>query len=293
MKTIGIYANRHKDLELKYTNEITAFINNLGGNVLILEDVACLMGERCLAVNEKEFFTKSDIIISIGGDGTFLKAARYSCRENKPILGINLGTLGFLTAIEKADYETAISAVLKGKYSLEKRMMLEAEIIRQGKVIASDLAINDIVISKKSLSRILNLKAYINGEFVDSFPGDGLIISTPTGSTAYSLSAGGPVVEPDIELIIVTPICPHTLYSRSFITNGDRVVKVTADNSIGNDAIATFDGQTGFEMNAGDTINIRRSENRVMMVNIKYKNFFTLLRNKIHDRGETLRKDEI
>jgi NAD+ kinase len=229
----------------------------------------------------------------LGGDDTFLKVARKAQVKNKPILGINLGNLGFLTEVEKSEIDNAIERIITDSYEVENRMMLEASIYSKGNIIVRELALNDVVISRGALSRILHLKTYINNEYVDAFPGDGLIISSPTGSTAYSLSAGGPIVEPDIDLVIVTPICPHILYSRSFITAGDRTVRVEVAESYTHEAMVTIDGQMGYEIKGGDYIEIKKAEKFVKMIRMNRKNFFNILRTKIYDRGECIRKDEI
>jgi NAD+ kinase len=176
---------------------------------------------------------------------------------------------------------------------VEERMMLETSIIRDNKVIGRDTALNDIVISRGALSRILHVKTYINDVFVDMFPGDGLIVSSPTGSTAYSLSAGGPIVEPDIDLIIVSPICPHILYSRSFITAGDRKVKAVIDEAYSHKAMVTVDGQKGHEIRGGDIIEVKKSIHTIKLIRINPKNFYNILRSKIYFRGESLKNDEV
>jgi len=168
--------------------------------------------------------------------------------------------------------------------------MLETTIIRENKAIAKDIVLNDVVVSRGAISRIIHLKTYINDSFMDLYPGDGLIISTPTGSTAYSLSAGGPLVEPDVDLIIATPICPHLLYSRSFITTGDRVVKVVVDENYQYEAMVTVDGQVGYEVIGGDVIVTKKSQQRFPMIRLNNRsNFFDVLRGKIYDRGESMK----
>ena len=297
MKTIGVIVNRDRDENLKYTRILTENMCNAGIKVVLASDVAGelgLSGDNLVKVeSEKEFLGEAQMVICLGGDGTFLKVARMVYKEKLPILGINLGNLGFLTEIERNDILNAVDSLIQDKYVIEDRMMLEAEIIRDGKVIEKDTALNDIVISRGALSRILHLKTYINNEFVDMFPGDGLIISSPTGSTAYSLSAGGPIVEPDIDLIIVSPICPHILYSRSIITTGNRRVKVIVDEDCDHKAMVTADGQKGHKIRGRDTIEIKKSNHTIKLVRMNPRNFFDILRTKIYFRGESLKKDEV
>lgn len=292
MISLGIVVNRQKDIDLKYTKILADSIQKSGGKLELTSDIANELGY--VSQNSViDMFEKSDMVVCLGGDGTFLKVVRMTFRKNIPIIGINLGSLGFLTEIDKNDIPGAIDSVINGSYSIEERMMLETSFIDEGGKLISDIALNDIVISRGALSRILHLKTYINNVFVDSFPGDGMIISSPTGSTAYSLSAGGPIVEPDTDLIIVTPICPHILYSRSIVTTGERVVKIIVDEESSHDAMVTADGQEGYIIRGGCTINIKKSPYTVKTVKIKSRNFFNILRTKIYDRGENLRKNEI
>jgi NAD+ kinase len=293
MNIIGVIANRDKDIGLKYTQILVKAILDRGGKVKVTPDIAEELGLDNQCFDENAVFTEAEVIICLGGDGTFLKVARKAQVKNKPILGINLGNLGFLTEVEKSEIDNAIERIITDSYEVENRMMLEASIYSKGNIIVRELALNDVVISRGALSRILHLKTYINNEYVDAFPGDGLIISSPTGSTAYSLSAGGPIVEPDIDLVIVTPICPHILYSRSFITAGDRTVRVEVAESYTHEAMVTIDGQMGYEIKGGDYIEIKKAEKFVKMIRMNRKNFFNILRTKIYDRGECIRKDEI
>lgn len=295
MKVFGIITNKEKDKDLKYTRILIDKVLQKGGAIKLDCSTAEGIGMSCIqpGLSLNEVFEGADVIICLGGDGTFLSTARVAYYTNKPMLGINLGSLGFLTEVDKNDIEIAIDRIMKDEYEVEERMMLDVTISGSNGTMVKDVALNDVVVSKGALSRILHLKTYINNGFVDSFPGDGLIISSPTGSTAYSLSAGGPIVEPDVELMIVTPICPHILYSRSFIATGDRVVKVAVDEGYGHEAMVTVDGQKGYVVKAGDCIEIKKAKNRVKMLRVNQRNFFNVLRTKIYDRGEKLRKDEI
>ncbi|HOJ09097.1 MAG TPA: NAD(+)/NADH kinase [Clostridiales bacterium] len=297
MKNIGVIVNRDRDVELIYTRILAENLCNAGIYALFLSEVVDMMGLENKYIikkdNEKEILKEAEMVVSLGGDGTFLKAARKVYRKSLPILGINLGNLGFLTEVERNEIKDAVDCLTSGKYTIEERMMLEASIIRNDKVIAKDTALNDIVISRGALSRILHVKTYINDVFVDMFPGDGLIVSSPTGSTAYSLSAGGPIVEPDIDLVIVSPICPHILYSRSIITAGDRKVRALIDEDYHHKAMVTVDGQKGYEVRGGDIIDVQKSTYTIKLIRINPKNFYNILRSKIYFRGERLKKNEV
>lgn len=288
MKKIGVFANKEKDEGFEYTKILLECIKKNSAEAFVIEDSL----ELDNVSGEPDRYSKiyeSDMVICLGGDGTFLKAARMLFGKEIPLLGVNLGNLGFLAEVDKNDINSAIERVVKGDYNIQKRMMLETTIIREGNVIANDIVLNDVVISRGALSRILHLKTYINDTFMELYPGDGLIISTPTGSTAYSLSAGGPLVEPDVELIIATPICPHLLYSRSFITTGDRVVKVDIEENYCHNAMVTVDGQNGYEVRGGDSVVTKKSTHSLNMVKIDSTNFFDILRGKIYDRGEKIK----
>ena len=293
MKRIGVITNIDKDKDLKYTRILVDSIKSQGGIAVLCSDIAKELDLKEEYLCEDEVLSNSELVISLGGDGTFLKVARQALDKDMPLLGINLGSLGFLTEIDKNEITTAVGHIIKDEFEIENRMMLEATIMRNGNVIAKDTALNDIVISRGAISRILHLKMYMNNAFADTFPGDGLIISSPTGSTGYSLSAGGPIVEPDIDLIIVTPICPHILYSRSFITSGSGNIKVVVDEDYFHTAMVTVDGQEGYEIIGGDNIYIKKSDYLVKIIRISPRNFFNVLRTKIYDRGENLTKNEI
>lgn len=293
MKRIGIFTNRDKDKDLKYTKLLAESIAMQGGEVIIPSDLAKDIGIKSKYEDEKEFLNNSEIIISLGGDGTFLKAARKVYGMGIPIMGINLGNLGFLTEVETGDVHSAVSSILEDKFELENRMMLEARIVSDGRTIARDVAVNDVVISRGCLPRITRLKMYIDDVLTETFPGDGLIVSTPTGSTAYTLAAGGPIVEPNTDLIIATPICPHILYSRSYITSSDKVYRIAVDEDYHHNATVTVDGQTGYEIKAGDYVEIRKSQHYVKLARLKKRNFFNVVRYKIYTRGESIRNNEV
>lgn len=294
MDRYGIIVNRDKDIGFEYTRRLVESIKKRNGQIRIAADIAGELGMETDDLDEEGVLADSDLLICIGGDGTLLGAARKAYRSNLPILGINLGNLGFLTEIEKNDIDTAVEKLFQKEYCVEERMMLKAIITNSvGDIIADDVALNDVTISRIALSRILNLKMYINGAFVDSFPGDGLIVSSPTGSTAYSMSAGGPIVEPDMNLMILTPICPHILYSRSFITKADSRVKVMVEYNYENNAMVTLDGQKGYRVSGGYTIEVIKSPETMKLIRINSRDFFTVLRTKIYERGENLRKNEI
>lgn len=285
MKNIGVITNRDKDIGLTYTNNLIESIKKYGGQA-ILPTPNSMNGMDGIDSEVEEICDKCDLIICLGGDGTFLKTARIAYLYELPILGVNLGSLGFLTDIEKGEIDKAVESIFSNNYKIEERMMISSKIYKNGKLFAQDVAINDVVISRAGIPRILNLSTFIDDNFLDMFPGDGIVVSTPTGSTAYSLSAGGPIAEPTSKLIIVTPICPHIIYSRSFISGDERRIKICVSDGYEHTAIVTVDGQKLYEITGGDYIEIEKTSSTVKMLKIHSKNFFTILRNKIYDRKE-------
>ncbi len=227
----------------------------------------------------------TDLLISMGGDGTFLNIARQTAEFNIPIMGINTGSLGFLSAIDINDIDNAMDMVINNEYSLDERMMVRAEIHSRSKPPESYHALNDIVIARGLLSRIVNLKVFIDNAYVDSFPGDGVIVSTPTGSTGYSLSAGGPVVDHGLDLMVITPICPHIMHAKSFISGPDSIIKICVIEESGYSCILTADGQMGHELAGGDTIFITKSELSVKVIKFSGSALFNTLRSKIYYRN--------
>jgi NAD+ kinase len=285
MKNIGVITNKDKDKGLIYTNQLIDSIAKHGGHA-ILPTPSSKSGLDGLDSETEEICGNCDLIICLGGDGSFIRTARIACRYDLPILGINLGSLGFLTDIEKGEIDKAVESIINENYKIEERMMLSSKIYKGGKLFAQDVALNDVVISRAGIPRILHLSLFMDDNFVEMFPCDGIVVATPTGSTAYSLSAGGPIVEPTSKLIIVTPVCPHILYSRSFIAEEERHIKVCVADGFQHDAIVTVDGQKLYEITGGDYIEVEKTDNKVKILKINSKNFFTVLRNKIYDRKE-------
>lgn len=278
---IGIFTNRKKDKDLIITNRVIEFIKKYGMLPLFAGDVTDSR-EIQAPYDSKYVMENSDFVISLGGDGTLLSTARTVFKYDIPVLGINLGTVGFLAEVEINEIEKAIERLSKGDFKIKGRMVLSAVVERNGETVFNSMALNDVVVSRDGLSRIIRLKVTVDGQFIDSFPGDGVIVSTPTGSTAYNLSAGGPIVQPDMRLMITTPICPHTLYSRSFITSPERELSISVNDDYPDSATMTMDGQEGFNIIAGDRIVIKQADKDIRFVSINSGiNFYDVLRAKI------------
>lgn len=229
---------------------------------------------------EDKFCSRSQLVLVIGGDGTMLRAARTVYGREIPILGINQGYLGFLTEIETDKLQESLQQLLQGDYDIERRMMLTAKVYRDGACIADVNALNDMVVTKGALSRIIKLELLLDNQLVERYHGDGLIFSTPTGSTGYSLSAGGPVVHPAIDLCIVAPICPHSLIARPLIFSPEHTLTVRLDANNA-PAMLTVDGQNGVELKKGDMIQISKAEHDTGLIVLEKRNFFAVLREKL------------
>ncbi len=221
-----------------------------------------------------------DCVIALGGDGTLLSVARRAAATGIPILGVNLGNLGFLTEVEPANLEKALEALVHGDYSIEERTMMKATVMRTGRSVASLVGLNDVVISKGAFARIISLDIFVNDEYYSTFPADGIIVSSPTGSTAYSLSAGGPLISPRIDVILVTPICPHTLFSRSLVIAGDDRVRVVVE-APHEEVAVTVDGQVGFKVESHDEIIVERAPQVTRFVRLQAKSFYGTMRERL------------
>jgi NAD+ kinase len=228
----------------------------------------------------EDLASKVDLIAVLGGDGTMLRTARYVAQHPVPIVGINMGTFGYLTEVNLNETYLALELILKGDFLTEKRMMLDVKIRRGKKIIGSGIVLNDVVINRGNLSRIVELETAINNQYLTTYKSDGLIISTPTGSTAYSLSAGGPIVFPGKDLIIINPICPHTLTNRPIIfpENSDLQITLWSKES---GATVTLDGQESYRISSGDVITIRKSKHYTRLVLSPHRSYGEILRSKL------------
>lgn len=228
----------------------------------------------------REWSEKVDLVIAVGGDGTFLRVAREVAYMGLPILGYNLGYKGFLAGIEVGNLEASLQKLISGDYSISERLMLQTTVWRDDKNVFSSQSLNDAIISRGPFSRIIKLETYINNDFLESYPGDGLIISTPTGSTGYSLSAGGPVANPSLQVLLVTPICPHLLYQRSVIVDREDMVSVIVATHSAN-IFLTVDGQEGFALQHNDCIRVKRADCVTRVITFAESNFYKILHNKL------------
>ncbi len=283
MKDIGIYLNIMKEDSYYYGNYIIDKLCNMGINTYTTPEINDKLKNRRAIVDEEFFFSKSQCIIVLGGDGTMLGAVRESSPKQIPIIGINFGKLGFLTEVEEKDIDITLDRLIKKEYTIEKRMLLELD-LNDGSECC--LALNDIVISRGTVSRLITLNTYIDKQLVEAYRADGLIFSTPTGSTAYSLAAGGPIVEPECSVIVLTPICPHSLHNnRSIILNGSKQIDVVVEDK-GDDehSVATIDGQIFINLETNKKVTIRRACSQAHLIKFNENNFFEVLRYKLSEK---------
>lgn len=280
MNTIGLVVNPHKKGVQVFAGNLARWLLKNKKNVLLKKQTAHLIGMKKLSSAQ---YTFSDLLVVLGGDGTFLSAARAAAPRETPILGINMGGFGFLTETTPQNAKRALRRIFSGRFYIENRMMLQVCVYRNRKMLKSFCAFNDAVITKGVFSRLLRCDAWINNEYIASFPGDGVIVSTPTGSTAYSLSAGGPLADPRMSLLIVTPICPHTLYTRPLVVpeNSVLTMRVFPKKEAREETMLTLDGQEGFSLKADDRVVIQKAPFVTKLVRVSKEGFYKKLRTKL------------
>lgn len=282
MKKIGFIVNLKKKSATLIAKQIIEWLEKHKIEVFLDSDVAKRLFLPHLGIKSSLMLDIVDCILVLGGDGTLLNTARCVAKKELPLLGINLGHLGFLTELEVDKLYLGLNELISGHFYIEERLMLEANTTRDGKCIGNFHALNDIVITKGAFARMIEMKTYIDNEFLDNYPADGLIISSPTGSTAYSLSAGGPIVSPNLDVIIITPICPHTLYARPVVVSPYQKVKVVLTSDSG-EVMLTVDGQDGFELKEGDEVIVKKSKLKTKLIKLRNRSFYDILREKLKD----------
>ncbi|MDD2393580.1 MAG: NAD(+)/NADH kinase [Eubacteriales bacterium] len=281
---IGIIPNPVKDLNFSKTCEIAEEIRLLGG-VPVISGKYHTVNEICNEKIEFSDYSDCEIIMCLGGDGTFLTAIQDTYKFHKPLIGVNLGSLGFLAEINADNIKGSLQKIFNGEYTTEKRMMIETTCTDiNGSNKGRSVSLNDIVISRGGISRILDLDFYIDDHFIERIPGDGMIVSTPTGSTAYSLSAGGPIIQPDLELLLINPLNPHTLHNRCYVAGKDSTVKITVRDYPYN-PLLTSDGTHVCNLVEGDNITIRKSKFHMHLIRLQEGDFYRSISSKIFMRG--------
>lgn len=282
-----IITNKEKDTGLHLTKKIVDYIEK-AGKIATLSSVSTMQAEAAEVVNAVGF----DCAIVLGGDGTIIQTAYDLMAHDIPILGVNLGTLGFLAEIEEQNVLEALDRLFHDDYQIEKRIMVEGEIISSKQQTDNDSlisALNDVVITRKGFSRIISLHIYVNNTLVDMFKGDGVIISTPTGSTAYNLSAGGPIVTQGAEVMVITPICPHSLSPRSVVVSAEDTIKIVIGRSKKTqeaEASVSFDGKNEVDLGTDDAVIIKKARHSTRLVKLNRSGIYEVLRSKLESCGD-------
>ncbi len=283
MKT-AVVVNLSKEEAISCAGEISLLMLSNNAEVYMLSECAPFYKGVKISFTDtiEELFKDCDIAITVGGDGTIIHAAKYAASFDKPLIGVNVGRLGFAADIE-IDGISELTRILNGDYSVEERILFDVEVIKNG-VSKNYLAVNDAVIARGQLSKIIDLQVTLDDEEIAKYRADGLLFSTPTGSTAYSLSAGGPIVAPQLDCIIMTPVCPHSLFSRSVIFEGNSVLTVSVKIPSECCCVLTIDGEKNVDILAEDTVIIRKSDLKLKFVSINRRNFYRKLNEKLKER---------
>lgn len=282
---IGIVLKPHQPDALKTICELVAWlaergIKLVGGPELEREQIEHETGCAVPEIPAEKLAGEVDLMLVLGGDGTMIATARMIADQEVPVLGVNYGGLGYLAEFRIEELYTALEAILDGNYRLDKRVMLAVELFRKEISLTTNRVLNDVVINKSALARIIEIEAFLNRQFVNSFRADGLIVSTPTGSTAYNLSAGGPVIFPSMNAVVVTPICPFTLSNRPIVVPDSAEIELILKTDHEEVAL-TLDGQVGFPLQAGDRVVIQKSGTTFNLIQPSNRNYFDVLRDKL------------
>lgn len=274
MERFCIIVNKDRDEKMELTSRVKEILSELGKKVTVCVESAEKQRK------EETIPEETEAVIVLGGDGTMIRAAKRLCGMDVPMLGINTGTLGYLTAVEVQETERALQCLAAGEFHAETRMMLD--VFREE--CYSDTVLNEVAITRSGVSRLIQVAVSVNGVLLDVVAGDGLLISTPTGSTGYNLSAGGPIVKPGAELIMITPLCPHSLSSRPVIVSGEDEItlEVMQDKRTKDvEVLATYDGREAMSLKAGERIRIRKSRYQTKLIKLDERSFFEVLRSKL------------
>jgi NAD+ kinase len=279
-KTIGIISRPRRSNLAEVIPGLLRWLEERGVTPIYDPETARCLKNGALGTTRHKIAEESDLLLVLGGDGTLLAAAREAAERAVPVLPINMGSLGFLTSFTVEELYPALENVLAGRATINERVLLLVERVNAGQIVTQQRVLNDAVLHKGTLAHMIELELFIDGGFVCRYRADGLIVATPTGSTAYSMSAGGPIVHPAVESILITPICPHTLSDRPVIVPDTSIVELRLSESA--DAVfLTLDGQTGVPMQRGDRVRITRAAERLKLIQPPNKTYFEILRSKL------------
>jgi len=277
---IGIIGKSHSKEAHDIATELTAWLQERGVEVFIDEELDEKIGHGHY-VQRNMMSQVADVVVVLGGDGTFLAAARLVSEADIPLLGVKLGRLGFLTEIDRHELYPMMEHVLRGDYTTEERNMLSVNIHRTGDTLGGFVVLNDAVVNKGAVARIIDLQLLIDGKYITTFKADGIIVATPTGSTAYSLSAGGPIVYPTLPVTIITPICPHILTNRPLVVSSEANIKLEITAADSTDIFLTLDGRGGIPLRRGDVVEVVRAQHKVRIIKSPFSDFFRTLKAKL------------
>ncbi|HVR39446.1 MAG TPA: NAD(+)/NADH kinase [Thermoanaerobaculia bacterium] len=281
MRTIGIAAKITSSDALSFAEKVTTDLRARGLTVLFDAATAEAIADTRTPTSKALLGSECDLLITFGGDGTLLSVARHA-PNHVPILGVNMGTLGFLTEIRVEEFPSVLDRVLAGDFHVEPRVTFNATILGPDRDETLQYRVmNDVAINKSAIARIIEMKVSVAGLFVSSFRGDGLIVATPTGSTAYNLSAGGPIIYPTMGAVVITPICPHMLTNRPLVLPDELDIEISLLTTDAKDVYMTLDGQEGFAITDRDRICVKKSDQHVLLVQSPEKNYFDVLRTKL------------
>lgn len=282
IKTVGLFGKYQDSNVAEYVATLGRFLHGRGLNTVVDENTARALPEQLgPALPLDRIGSAIDVAVVIGGDGTLLHVARTLAEAGVPVIGVNQGRFGFLTDIPLADMERDIGRILDGDFDAEQRLLLHADIRRDGRVVHAARAFNDVIVSKGELARLIEYETYIGGQFVNSARGDGIIVASPTGSTAYAMSAGGPILHPTLPALVLVPICPHTLSNRPIVVSADAVIEIVILGLSSSRAHVAFDGQLNYMLQDGDRIVVRRDQHSVELLHPAGRNHYDVLREKL------------
>lgn len=280
-RTIALIGKYHSPEIAESLRALAQYLSERGVSVLVEAETAANVGEtRWMTGDFQAIGAHADIAIVIGGDGTMLNAARHLARYKVPLVGVNQGRLGFMTDIARCDMLSCMDDLLDGRFVAEQRLILDAEVVRDGREVCANQALNDVVMDKGAIGRMIEFELFIDGEFIYNLRADGLIISTPTGSTAYALSANGPILHPTLGGIALVPLCPHALTNRPVTVSDNCEIELRVIQST--DARVHFDGQVAFDIRPNDSVRMRRSGYNVCFLHPPGYSYFAMLRQKLH-----------
>jgi NAD+ kinase len=285
VQNVAIFAKKHDPRCQGVADDLINWLEEKGCLPLVEVHLASHIGYP-RGTTADDLREQAELVVVLGGDGTLISVARLFSGKEVPIVGVNLGSLGFLTEVTVEELYPVLEQCMKGASCVSERMMLEVSVCREGREIEKNNVLNDIVINKGALARIIDLETKVNGHFLTTYRADGLIISTPTGSTGYSMSAGGPIIHPRMSCIVITPICPHTLTNRPIVVSDESNITITVASSFDEKVYLTLDGQVGFELMEGDSVDVRSALETTALVMSRSRDYFEILRTKLKWGGQ-------